>query len=178
MRIVASLLVLLWAGVSACASTGKVFPSKVMEGVDRNFDFSRWRMMTDGAESKKVQLGGRIVQSQVSGDMVTLVVSQLPIANHPAYGPKDNGKNNGDFVIIYQGQIEKSDLQRGNRVMVVGMTHPPKVITVDDFSRSFPIVEAQCLHFWNTQGRDIEEFPFYEAGYVTLRQETVCAKNP
>lgn len=178
MRIVASLLVLLWAGVSACAYTGKVFPSKVMEGVDGNFDFSRWRMMTDGAESKKVQLGGRIVQSQVSGDMVTLVVSQLPIANHPAYGPKDNGKNNGDFVIIYQGQIEKSDLQRGNRVMVVGMTHPPKVITVDDFSRSFPIVEAQCLHFWNTQGRDIEDFPFYEAGYVTLRQETVCAKNP
>lgn len=178
MRIVASLLVFLWAGVSACAYTGKVFPSKVMEGVDSNFDFSRWRMMTDGAESKKVQLGGRIVQSQVSSDMVTLVVSQLPIANHPAYGPKDNGKNNGDFVIIYQGQIEKSDLQRGNRVMVVGMTHPPKVITVDDFSRSFPIVEAQCLHFWNTQGRDIEDFPFYEAGYVTLRQETVCAKNP
>ncbi|MBS0183153.1 MAG: Slp family lipoprotein [Nitrospira sp.] len=178
MRIVASLLVLLWAGVSACAYTGKVFPSKAMEGVDHTFDFSRWRMMTDGAESKKVQLGGRIVQSQVSGDMVTLVVSQLPIANHPAYGPKDNGKNNGDFVIIYQGQIEKSDLQRGNRVMVVGRTHPPKVITADDFSRSFPIVEAQCLHFWNTQGRDIEDFPFYEAGYVTLRQETVCAKNP
>ena len=177
-RIIVSLLVISLSMASACASTGKVFPSKVMEGVDRNFDFSRWRMMTDGAESKKVQLGGRIVQSQVSGDTITIVVGQLPIVDYPAYGPKDNRKNNGDFAIIYQGQIEKSDLQRGNRVMVVGMTHPPKVITVDDFSRSFPMVEAQCLHFWNTQGRDIEDFPFYEAGYVTLRQETVCAKNP
>ena len=178
MRIVAGLLVLLWAGVSACDSTGKVFPSKVMEGVDRNFDFSRWRMMTDGAESKKVQLGGRIVQSQVSGDTVTIVVGQLPIVDHPAYGPKDNGKHNGDFVIKYQGQIETPDLQPGNRVMVVGTTHPWKIVTVNDLSRSFPVVAAQCLHFWNTQGRDIADFPFYEAGYMTLRQETVCTKNP
>jgi len=164
--------------VSACASAYKVFPSKAMEGVDRNFDFSRWRMMADESESKKVQIGGRIVESQVSGDTVTIVVGQLPIVDHPAYGPKDNGKNNGDFVVIYRGQIETPDLQRGNRVMVVGTTHPWKIVTVNDLSRSFPIVAAQCLHFWNTQGRDIADFPFYEAGYMTLRQETVCTKNP
>lgn len=178
MRIIAGLLVLSWAMMSACAPTYKVFPSKVMKDVDRNFDFSRWGMMIDGSESKTVQLGGRVMQSQASGDTVTIVVSQLPIVEHPAYGPKDNGKNNGDFVIIYQGQIESSDLQPGNRVMVVGATLPWKVITVNDLSRSFPIVEAHCLHFWNTQGREIADFPFYEAGYVTLRQETVCTKNP
>jgi starvation-inducible outer membrane lipoprotein len=149
-----------------------------MEDVDRNFDFSRWRMMGDGSESKKVQLGGRIVQAQVSGDRVAIVVSQLPIVGHPAYGPKENGKNNGDFVILYQGQIEKADLQVGNRVMVVGTTRPWNDVTVNDLSRSFPIVAGHCLHFWNTQGREIADFPFYEAGYVTLREETVCAKSP
>ncbi len=178
MRIVAALLVLSWAVVSACAPNYKVFPSKVMEDVDHNFDFSRWRMATVGSESKRVQLGGRIVDSQVSGDRVTIIVGQLPIVDHPAYGPKDNGKNNGEFVVIYQGQIESADLQPGNRVMVVGTTRPWKVVTINDLSRSFPIVEAQCLHFWNTQGRDIADFPFYEAGYVILRQETVCAKSP
>jgi starvation-inducible outer membrane lipoprotein len=177
MKIVASLLVLSWVLASACTPTYKVFPSKVMEDVDRNFDFSRWRMMTDWSESKTVQLGGRIVQSQVSGDTVTLLVGQLPIVDYPAYGPKDNRKNNGDFAIIFQGQIEKSDLQPGNRVMVAGTTRPWKVVTVNDLTRGYPIVEARCLHFWNTQGRDIEDFPFYEAGYTTLRQETVCAKN-
>lgn len=177
-RIVASLLVLSWAVVSACAPTSKVFPSKVMEDVDRNFDFPRWRMMSDGSESKKVQLGGRIMQSQVLGDTVTILVGQLPIVDYPAYGPKDNRRNNGDFGIVFQGQIEKSDLQTGNRVMVVGSTRPWRVLTVNDLTRSYPIVEAQCLHFWNTQGRDIEDFPFYEAGYVSLRQETVCAKSP
>jgi starvation-inducible outer membrane lipoprotein len=177
-RSLAILLVLSWAVVSACAPTYKVFPSKVMEDVDRNFDFSRWRMRTDGSESKKVQLGGRIMQSKASGDTVTIVVSQLPVVDHPAYGPKENGKNNGDFVINYQGQIERADLQPGNRVMVVGTTRPRKVVTVNDLTRSYPIVEAQCLHFWNTQGREIADFPFFEAGYVTLKQETVCTKSP
>jgi hypothetical protein len=68
--IVATLLVLSWAVGSACAPTSKVFPPNVMEGIDRNFDFPRWRMMTDGSESKKVQLGGRIVQAKADGVMV------------------------------------------------------------------------------------------------------------
>ncbi|MFO0698211.1 MAG: Slp family lipoprotein [Nitrospira sp.] len=178
MNIVVSLLVLSSAVVSACSSVYKVFPPMVMEDVDRNFDFSGWRVMTDGSQSQKVQLGGRIVQAQAAGDTVMIVVSQLPIVDYPAYGPKENGKNNGDFVIIYQGQIEKPDLQPGNRVMVVGTTRPWRVVTINDLSKSYPIMEAQCLHFWNTQGREIADFPFYEAGYVTLRQETVCTKNP
>lgn len=168
-------LICLCAVYGACAPQG-VFPTKVTDGIDANFDFARWRTMPNEAEGKKVQIGGRIVDSHVSNDMVVLVVSQLPIVNQPAYGPKDNGKNNGDFVIIYQGQIEASILQSGNRVIVIGMTRPAKLVTVGDLSRNFPIVSAQCLHVWNTQGRDIDEFPFFEAGYETLEQKTVCAR--
>jgi starvation-inducible outer membrane lipoprotein len=153
-----------------------VFPPKVTDGVDANFDFSRWRTMPNEAEGKKVQIGGRIVQSQVSGEVVTIVVSQLPIVNHPAYGPKDNGKNNGEFVITHQGKIEPTILQPGNRVIVVGTIRHSEVVTVGDLSRNFPIVSAQCFHVWNTQGRDIADFPFYEAGYATLEQKTVCAR--
>jgi starvation-inducible outer membrane lipoprotein len=171
------LLILGCMVLNACVTQG-VFPLKVMDGVDSNFDFARWHKMPNEAEGKKVQLGGRIVQSEASGDMVTIVVSQLPIVDHPAYGPKDTGKNNGEFVITYQGQIETSILQPGNRVIVIGMTRPSKVVTAGDLSRSFPIVAAQCLHVWNTQGRDIDEFPFFEAGYETLEQKTVCARTP
>jgi starvation-inducible outer membrane lipoprotein len=170
------LLVLWCTALSACAAH-PVFPPKVLEGVDSNFDFARWRMMPNEAEGKKVQLGGQIVQSQTSGDTVTIVVSQMPIVEHPAYGPKDNGKNNGEFVITYQGQIKALNLQPGNRVIVIGTTRPSKVVTAGDFSRSFPIVAAQCLHVWNTQGRDIDEFPFFEAGYETLEQKTICART-
>ncbi|UVT15476.1 MAG: Slp family lipoprotein [Nitrospira sp.] len=172
MKIVSGLLILSLVMMSACAPSHHVFPPKTTEGIDTHFDFSLWH---DGSESKKVQIGGRIVRAQSSDDMVIIVVSQMPIVDYPAYGPKDNGESNGEFVIIYQGTIEMPNLQPGNRVIAVGVTHPWKVFTVKNLSRSFPVVAAQCLHFWNTQGREIADFPYYEAGYVTLKQETVCA---
>ena len=178
-KIFVSLLVLSLSMASACASTGKVFPSKVMEGVDRHFDFSRWRMMTDGAESKKVQLGGRIrAVAGIRRHSYSSSLVSCPSSTTRLTDQRITGRTTENLSSSIREQIEDRISNRGNRVMVVGMTRPPKVVTVDDFSRSFPIVEAQCLHFWNTQGRDIEDFPFYEAGYVTLRQETVCAKNP
>lgn len=169
------LLILCLAMVSACAPTHQVFPPKTMEGIDTHFDFSRWN---DGSESKHVQLGGRIARAQSSDDGVIIVVSQLPIVNHPAYGPKENGENNGEFAIVYQGAIEVPNLQPGNRVIAVGVTRPWRTFTVKGLSRSFPVLAAKCLHFWNTQGREISDFPYYEAGYVTLRQDTVCVSTP
>lgn len=178
MRVVAGLVALSWLMVSACASSSRVFPSKVMEGVDSNFDFANWHRMAEGSDSRKVQLGGRVVEAQSSRDGVAIVVSQLPIVQHPAYGPKDNRIDNGELVIVFHGTIDGADLQAGNRVMVVGVTRPRENVTVNDRSRNLPIVAAECLHFWNTQGREIADFPFSGgAGYVTLRQETVCAKN-
>ncbi|MGC4097318.1 MAG: Slp family lipoprotein [Nitrospira sp.] len=175
MKICGGLLILSLATVSACASTHQVFPPKTMEGIDTHFDFSRWN---DGSQAKHVQLGGRVVRAQSSDDGVIIVVSQLPIVNHPAYGPKDNGENNGEFVIVYQGTLEMPNLQPGNRVIAVGVTRPWRAFTVKGLSRSFPVLAAKCLHFWNTQGREISDFPYYQAGYVTLRQDTVCVSTP
>lgn len=174
-KICGGLLILSLAMLSACAPTHQVFPPKTMEGIDTHFDFSRW---SDGSESKHVQLGGRIVRAQSSDDGVIIVVSQLPIVAYPAYGPKDNGENNGEFVVVYQGTIETPNLQPGNRVIAVGVTRPWRTFTVKGLSRSFPALAAQCLHFWNTQGRQISDFPHYGAGYVTLRQDTVCVSAP
>ena len=171
-------LLFLWcAALSACASYN-VFPQEVVAGIEPNFDFARWRAMPDQAKTTKVQLGGRIVRSEATGDMVIIVVDQLPIVDHPAYGPKDNGKQNGEFVVTYQGTVKEMFLQPGNRVMVVGMTRPSKVVSMDGLPRSFPTLSAQCLHFWNTEGREIGDFPDYDGGYDTLVQQTVCVKHP
>jgi starvation-inducible outer membrane lipoprotein len=175
--IVVILLFLSCMALSACTSY-KVFPPKVLDGVDPDFDFARWHMVPNQAEAKKIQLGGRILQAEANGDTVTIVVAQLPIGEHPAYGPKDTGKHSGQFVITYQGKIEAAFLQQGNRVMVVGRTRPPKVVAIDDLPKSLPTVAAQCLHFWDTEGRDISDFPFVDAGYSTLEELTVCANNP
>ena len=175
--IIMSILLLISLGFSACAASN-VFSPDVLNGVDPNFDFARWRMLPNQAEAKKIQLGGRIVQSETKGDRVTIVVAQLPIVEHPAYGPRDTGKSRGEFVIVYQGKINSAFLQPGNRVMVVGKTHAAMVVNVDDLPKSLPTIMAACVHFWKTGGRDIADFPSYGAGYETLEEETLCTSNP
>ena len=162
-------------GLSAC-SHPNLFPSEVMEGVDPNFDFSRWRMVPNQALERKIQLGGSIIQSERKDGNLTIVAKQLPIVEHPAYGPKDTGKMSGEFAITFQGPIESPFLQRGNRVIVVGTTKAPSVVLVDDLPRSLPTVSAKCVHVWNTEGRDIADFQSFGAGYETLPEDTFCTK--
>ena len=147
----------------------------MIDGVDPDFDFSHWRMVPNQARERKIQLGGSILHSERKDGNVTIVVTQLPIVEHPAYGPKDTGKRSGEFAVTFMGQIAPPILQRGNRFIVVGITKAAKVVAVDDMLRSLPSVSAKCLHIWNTGGRDIADFPSYGAGYETLEEDTFCA---
>jgi starvation-inducible outer membrane lipoprotein len=174
---ISGILLLISIGLSACAPAS-VFSPEALEGVDPNFDFSRWRMLPNQAGEKKIQLGGRIIQAETKDDQATIVVAQLPIVEHPAYGPKDSGKSSGEFAITYQGKVEPSFLQRGNRIMVVGVTHAAKVVAIDDLPKNLPTVQATCVHIWKTGGRDISDFPSYGAGYETLEEETLCSRRP
>ena len=125
-------------------------------------------------ENHKVQFGGRIVQSQNTGQTVTIVAAHLPIVEHPAYGPKDTGKTRGEFAVLYEGKIDPLFLQGGNRLIVVGHIRPPIRVEVDDVLRSLPAVSAQCLHIWQTGGKDIADFAASGAGHEILREETYC----
>ena len=164
-------------GFGACSPI-QLFPSEVMDGVDPNFDFSRWRTLPNQALERKIQLGGSILQSEQKGGTVTIVLMQLPIVEHPAYGPKDMGKRSGEFAVTFAGHIYTPFFQRGNRLIVVGTTKAAKVVSVDDIPRSLPLVSAKCLHIWNTGGRDIADFPSYGGGYDTLEEETFCTTAP
>ena len=171
---VSATVLAVFLGIAAC-STYQPFPPEVMDGVDPDFDFSHWRMVPNQALERKIQLGGSILHSERRDGNVTIVVTQLPIVEHPAYGPKDTGKRSGEFAVTFMGQIEPPMLQRGNRLIVVGTTKAAKVVAVDDMPRSLPSVSAKCLHIWNTGGRDIADFPSYGAGYETLEEDTFCA---
>jgi len=174
MRSVSATVLAVFLGAAACSPV-QLFPSEVMKGVDQNFDFSQWRRIPNQALERKIQLGGSILQAEDKDPVVTIVATQLPIVEHPAYGPKDTGKRTGEFAITFQGQIPSTFLQRGNRLIVVGVTKVAKVVSVDDIMRSLPSVSAKCLHIWNTGGRDIADFPSFGAGYETLEEQTFCA---
>lgn len=167
-------LVLMSTTLAACSAQG-IFPPETLKGVDQNFDFAHWRMVPNQAEAKRIQLGGRIIQAETKGDVITIVTAQLPIVDHPAYGPKDMGKRSGEFAIVYPGRIDPLFLQPGNRIMVVGTTQPPKVVSVDDLPKNLPTVLAACVHLWKTGGRDISDFPSFGGGYEPLQEDTFCS---
>lgn len=178
MKILSRSMVILASLVLTACTPYQVFPPGVTDGVDSNFDFSAWRLTPNAKTDRKIQLGGRIIQADVKDGTVSIVAAQLPIVEHPAYGPKDTGKRSGEFTITYEGKIEPNLLQIGNRLIVVGITRTTRIVIVDDIPRSFPTVMARCLHIWNTGGRDIADFPSYGAGYETLEEQTFCTTHP
>ena len=166
--------------MSSFAFTGciqEVFTPETLTGVNRDFNFARWRMVPGQIQPTKIELGGRILEAQSLGGTILIATAQLPIVEHPAYGPKE-GKSQGEFVITYQGTIEKPFLHPGNRIMVVGMTHSTKLVSVDDVMRSLPNMDAQCVHIWKTGRSDISDAASSGAGYPVLEEQTFCAAQP
>jgi len=161
-----------------CGHT-QLFPVDVAADTDRNFDFTAWRTIPNAKTGQKVELGGRIVQVNSTADGVVIIVTQLPIVQQPAYGPKDGGRRSGEFAIRYNGTLNAKWLRAGNRLIVIGTTEQARVVVVDDVQRNLPSLAGRCLHVWNTGGKEIAEFPYNAGGgYEPLEEETLCTVQP
>ena len=172
------------AVVSGCAPHTP-FPPEVMDKVTPTFQFEAWRDAGPTNESGKsdsgikVMLGGRIVQVTKNGKGMVIVAEQLPIVNHPAYGPADtNGTRLGDheFAFLYEGALEPLDLMRGNRFIIVGTTTSRRPVLVNGIPKTEPFIIADCIHVWQTGRAEISEFKeSVGAGYSPLPEKTYCA---
>jgi len=162
--------------ILAACSSSPIFEKEITDGVDKDFDFTAWRNLPNAKVGRKVQLGGRIVQTDTADAGVVIITTQLPIVEYPAYGPKDNGRRSGEFAVSYTGHLDSKWLIPGNRLIVVGSVEQAKVVVVDDVKRSLPSLRARCLHIWKTVGKEIAEFPYnIGGGYEPLEHETFCA---
>lgn len=178
MRITPWAVVVLIAGLTlnGC-ERNRVFSPAVLDGVDTNFDFAAWRVTPNAKSGQKVQLGGRILQVDTKDGNLNIVLTQLPIVDHPAYGPTETARRTGEFLVSFRGKIPPNHLQAGNRVIVVGTTQNATVVGIEDALRTLPSLAAQCLHIWNTGGREISDFPSFGAGYQPLEEDTYCAES-
>ncbi len=176
-RLPGAIFVVLSLAVAACAPV-QLFPADVRNGVENDFDFSTWRNIPNARIGQKVQLGGRIVQVNGGNGSLTIIATQLPIVQQPAYGPKDSGRRSGEFSIVYPGSLDSKWVKAGNRLIVIGTTKEAKTVVVDDVQRSLPSLTAQCVHIWNTGGKEITDFPYNAGGgYEPLEEETHCAPH-
>jgi len=160
--------------LGACGAP-QLFPKSVTDGVDANFNFIAWRNTPNAKVDRKVQIGGKVLEAGSQGNETIIIAIQLPIVEHPAYGPKDTGKRTGEFAIVFAGTLPPHALASGHRIIAVGTTQKAKVITVEDSKRTLPTMQAHCVHIWKTGGRDIADFSSVGAGYETLEEDTYCA---
>lgn len=171
--------------VIGCAPTTP-FPPQAMEKVSPNFDFDAWKEASPtnvGGKSDagtKVELGGRIVQANPSGKGALVVAEQLPIKNHPVYGPTDAGKRAGsyEFALQYPEELPADALRSGNRFVVIGTTQGRKSVVVNGAPKSEPFLMADCIHVWQTGGSEIASFKEdVGSGFSTLPEQTYCAQQ-
>ena len=166
--------------IQACAPQ-PLFPSRVMQGLDPNFDIQAWRASPTAGLGRKVELGGRIIQAETTAQGVLIIAEQLPIVQHPAYGPSGLKKRPGafEFAFLYPGSLTVGALTQGNRLIVVGTTEKPKPVMLDGAPKSELFLLAQCVHIWKTEGREIADFisGSVGGGYYPLEEETYCAKS-
>lgn len=169
-------LMVLCAMVGACARPD-IFPQRELQDVDRSFDFAKWKEQPMAYVGVKVEIGGRIVDATATDDGVRIVATQLPIVEHPVYGPRNGLGHVGahEFAITYSGKIEREALQSGNKFIVLGRTQPPVEIEWQGVKRSMLALKAACIHIWKTGPQEIAEFPNIQSEYYPLERHTYCA---
>ena len=170
--------------IAGCAQPP--FPAKTMENVAPVFDFRAWKEASPtnntgkSDEGTKVQLGGRIIQADPKAKGVLIIAEQMPIVNHPVYGPADPGKRVGEFqfALLFPGQLDPSALRDGNRFIVVGTTKGRKSVVVEGAPKTEPYLVAECIHIWQTGRSEIAAFKESAgAGASTLPEQTYCAQG-
>jgi len=127
-----------------------------------------------------IQVGGRIIQASSTEKGNVIVAEQLPIVQHPVYGPTENARRPGkfEFAFLYPDPLEPGALRDGNRFIVVGRTSGHKPVLVNGAPKTEPFIVAQCIHIWQTGRSEIASFKEdVGAGYSPLPSQTFCARQ-
>ena len=170
------------AALSGCAANSP-FPPEVTDKVSPTFHFEAWRDASPTNEAGKsdagikVVLGGRMIQATKNGKGIVIVAAQLPIVNHPMYGPTEDVKRTGDyeFAFLYPGELEPLDLMKGNRFIIVGTTTSRRPVLVNGVPKTEPFLLADCIHVWQTGDAEISEFKeSVGGGDSPLPKKTYC----
>jgi hypothetical protein len=163
--------------VSFGCSTPSLFPTEATRDAD-SIEFGVLEAKPDVFKGRVVQLAGRIVGVEQSADGILIRAQELPMEQHPAYGPAETTKGTSEFAIMYPGKVDANALWFGNKLVVVAVAQGTHSMAVDGSTRTEPYVVARCMHVWKTGeygSYGIEDFPNLADGYYPLEHQTYCA---
>lgn len=144
--------------VEAC-STPPMFPPGTMKDVEANtFDVQAWEDQAARPSGPtfvphKVELAGEIIRVLHKSDGVIILAEERPLTTPLAAKPtRIEPDRTPWFAITFNGSVEPSLLQTGNRLIVVGTTTRASTEMFGGAPRLLPHLSAQCLHIWDTEG--------------------------
>ena len=161
--------------LTACSTP--LFPPSVTREITA-MDFGVLQAQPDVFRGQVVQLGGRIVGSEETKDGKVIRVQELPVDEHPIYGPSETVHPTSEFAILYPGRLDPAGVRYGNKLIVVALAKGSQIVSVDGVPRIEPYVVARCMHVWKTGGYGmygIEDFPHTQDGYWPLEHQTYCS---
>ncbi len=171
----------LTVGMSLIASVGCSAPSLFPPDATGNLDqleFGVLHAKPDVFTGRVVQLAGRIIGVQESPNGILIRAQELPINEHPVYGPAEMVQPMSEFAILYSGKVDPAGLWYGNKFVIVAVAQgAQRFAFLDETTRTIPYVVARCMHVWKTGeygSYRIEDFPNTTDGYYPLERQTYC----
>ncbi|MGC4097333.1 MAG: alkaline phosphatase D family protein [Nitrospira sp.] len=160
----------------ACAQP--LFPPDVTKTLDPALQMNIFNPEAETSlKNHLVQVGGRILAAEETAEGSLITVEELPLAQS-ATTVVESAPSTGQFVLAYKQRIDAAALQRGNKLIVVGLLTGTQDVSIAGARRSVPYLIARCMHVWKTGRYAISDFPHLPGGYDALRHDTYCLKSP
>jgi len=163
---------------SVLACTQPLFPPDVTKTLDPALQMNIFNPEAETSlKNHPVQVGGRIIAAEETDEGSLITLEELPLTQS-AKMVVESAPSTGQFVLVYKDRIDPAALQRGNKLIVVGLLKGTHEVTITGARRPVPYLIARCMHVWKTGRYAISDFPHLPGGYYTLRHETYCLNSP
>ena len=160
--------------LSLVACTEHLFPPEAVKDLDPALQMGIFNSEADVYfKGHLAQAGGRIVATEQTPDGILITAEELPLTKGSTR-VVETAKSDGWFVFLYRGQIDKTGLQQGNELIMVGLVEGNQRISVKGIPRTAPYLIARCMHVWKTGRYAISDYPNLPDGYYPLEQQTYC----
>src|SRR5579883_1896154 len=87
-----------------------LFPSHITNDITPDVEFGVLKAKPDTYKGRAVQLAGRIMEVQEVDNGTLIVAKQLPVQEHPAYGPTETTNATGVIAVFYPGKVDPAGL--------------------------------------------------------------------
>lgn len=168
--------------LAACTNT-PLFPPEIMNGVDNDsVALKAWKAQGSYPSahfvSQKVEMEGTIIKVVPKPTGTIIVVEGHPISKDQLFDPEgQSGEGMFRFAIVFNGMLDPSMLQTGNRLVVIGATDKPGPESIGWIPKPLPHLRAQCLHIWKIDKSELNRFPYGEVSRSIQEERIFCREE-